>query len=108
MRDALLKKAGGLALNDKKEPEKIEERTGKAVAVAEATRTERIRDARLVYVERKTSLCKPVMLQNALLKHAAQLDEWQIKLVDNERLADIIIEIDNMPLTFFYTVCRPG
>jgi hypothetical protein len=94
---------GGLALSEKKEPEKIEERAGKAMAVAEATRTERIREARLIYIERKTSLCKPVMLQNALLKHATQLDEWQIKLVDSERLADIIIEVDNMPLTFFYT-----
>jgi len=93
----------GLALGDKKEAEKIEERAGKAVAVAEATRTERIREARLIYIERKTSLCKPVMLQNALLKHAPQLDEWQVKLVDNERLADIVIEIDNMPMTFFYT-----
>lgn len=95
--------AGGLSLSDKKEPEKIEERAGKAVAVAEATRTERIRDARLIYIERKTSLCKPVMLQNALLKHAAQLDEWQVKLVDSEHLADIVVEIDNMPMTFFYT-----
>lgn len=96
--------AGGMALNaEKKEPEKIEERAGKAAAVAEVTRTERIREARLMYVERKTSLCKPVMLQNALLKHAAQLDEWQVKLVDNEKLADLIVEIDQMPLTFFYT-----
>lgn len=95
---------GGLALtSEKKEPEKIADRTGKAVAVAEATRTERMREARLVYIVRKTSLCKPVMLQNALMKHSAQLDEWNVKLVDNERLADIVVEIDHLTLTFFYT-----
>ena len=96
--------AGGLALNEvQKEPEKIEDRQGRAVAVADASRTERIREARLMYVERKTNLCKPVMLQNALFKHAARLDEWNIKLVDNPATADIIVDVDNMPMTFFYT-----
>jgi hypothetical protein len=96
--------ANGLALGDKpQEAEKIEERSGKAVAVAAATRNERIREARLVYVRTKTSLCKPVMLQNELLKHAAQLDEWEIKIVEGEHLADIVIEVDYMPMTFFYT-----
>lgn len=95
---------GGLALSgEKKEPEKIADRAGRAVAVAETSRSERMREARLVYIVRKTSLCKPVMLQNALLKYSAQLDEWNVKLVDNERLADIVIEIDNMTLTFYYT-----
>ena len=96
--------AGGLALGEsKKEPEKIEERQGRAVAVAEASRVQRIREARLLYVERRTSLCKPVMLQNALLKYATQLDEWNVKLVDELSVADIVVEIDNMPMTFFYT-----
>ncbi|MBS1790374.1 MAG: trypsin-like peptidase domain-containing protein [Acidobacteria bacterium] len=95
---------GGLALSGEvKEPTKIAERSGKAVGAAEATRAERIREARLVYIVRKTSLCKPVMLQNALMKYSAQLDEWNVKLVDNERLADIVVEIDNMTLTFYYT-----
>lgn len=95
---------GGLALStEKKEPTKIADRTGRAVGVAEASRTERIREARLLYIVRKTSLCKPVMLQNSLMKYAAQLDEWNVKLVDNERLADIVVEIDNMTLTFYYT-----
>ncbi|MGH9803037.1 MAG: S1C family serine protease, partial [Blastocatellia bacterium] len=95
---------GGMALSEeKKEPTKIADRKGKAVAVAEASRTDRIREARLVYISRKTSLCKPVMLQNALLKHAAQLDEWNVKIVDNESLADIVVEVDNMTLTFYYT-----
>lgn len=96
---------GGLALSDdkKKEPEKIEDRTGKAAAVANSTRAERVREARLIYIVRKTSLCKPVMLQNALMKYTAQLDEWNVKLVDEERLADIMVEIDNMTMTFYYT-----
>jgi S1-C subfamily serine protease len=96
--------AGGLALSkDKKEPEKIEDRTGKAVAVAGSTRAERARQARLIYIERKTSLCKPVMLQTAMMKYVDQLDEWNVKLVDEERLADIVVEIDNMAMTFYYT-----
>jgi len=95
---------GGLSLSQgKKEPEKIEDRTGKASAAVNSTRVERVREARLIYIVRKTSLCKPVMLQNALMKHSAQLDEWNVKLVDEERLADLIIEIDNMTLTFYFT-----
>ncbi|HWQ33079.1 MAG TPA: serine protease [Blastocatellia bacterium] len=95
---------GGLALGQKPpEKEKIEDRTGKAVAVAEANRTERIKEARLIFVQSRTALCKPVMLQNELLKAAAQLDEWQIKIVEDVMLADIVIEVDYMPLTFFYT-----
>jgi hypothetical protein len=96
--------AGGLALTEKpKEPEKIEERTGKAVAVVESSRTERVREARLVYVEHNTRLCKPIMLQNALFKYATQLDEWQVKLVDNRSVADVIVELDHMPMTFYFT-----
>jgi len=65
--------------------------------------TARPRQEQNVYIKTTTSLCKPVILHNELLKFALQLDKLQLKLVNEERLADIIIRIDYMPMTFFYT-----
>lgn len=95
--------ASGLPLGNKAAEAKIEDRSGKAAAVANVTRNERLRDVRLLYVYSRTDLCRPVMLHNELIKHAEKLDEWEVKIVEEERLADIIVTVDNMPMTFFYT-----
>jgi hypothetical protein len=71
--------------------------------VAQAGRGGPADKARLIYVEIRTSLCKPVMLHNALLKYAPQLDEWRLKVVDELRLADLVVTVEHLPMTFYYT-----
>jgi hypothetical protein len=92
--------SSGLTLGTAGQEKTAERRVGETEQAGQGKRAE---EARLIYVEIRTSLCKPVMLHNALLKYAPQLDEWRLKITDDARRAGITVTVEHIPMTFFYT-----
>ncbi|HYO63067.1 MAG TPA: hypothetical protein VER08_05360, partial [Pyrinomonadaceae bacterium] len=76
-----------------------------SVVVRETDPAKLFAGSRTLYVTSRSSLFRPVQLVNELRKRR-ELTDWNLSLVDERGVADLILEIDHVPLTweFNYSV----
>ncbi|HEV2764096.1 MAG TPA: serine protease [Pyrinomonadaceae bacterium] len=76
-----------------------------SVVVRETDPAKLLVGSRTLYVTSRSSLFRPVQLVNELRKRR-ELSDWNLSLVDERGVADLILEIDHVPLTweFNYSV----
>lgn len=58
--------------------------------------------SKTIYVATRTNFFKPEQLINELKKRA-ELDSWGLSFVDDERVADLILTLDHVVLTYKFT-----
>ncbi|HYP52967.1 MAG TPA: serine protease [Pyrinomonadaceae bacterium] len=76
-----------------------------SVVVRETDPAKLLVGSRTLYVTSRSNLFRPVQLVNELRKRR-ELTDWNLSLVDEREVADLILEIDHVPLTweFNYSV----
>ena len=76
-----------------------------SVVVRETDPARLLVGSRTLYVTSRSTLFKPVQLVNELRKRR-ELTDWNLSLVDERGVADLILEVDHVPLTweFNYSV----
>ena len=76
-----------------------------SVVVRETDPARLLVGSRTLHVTSRSTLFKPVQLVNELRKRR-ELTDWNLSLVDERGVADLILEVDHVPLTweFNYTV----
>jgi hypothetical protein len=58
--------------------------------------------SKTIYVTTETDFFTPEHLVNALKKRA-QMDQWGLVFVDDQRVADLVLTLDHVPLTWKFT-----
>lgn len=79
-----------------------------SVVVRETDPAKIFAGSRTLYVTSRSTLFKPVQLVNELRKRR-ELADWNLSLVNEREVADLVLEIDHVPLTweFNYSVRHP-
>lgn len=70
-----------------------------SVVIRETNPAKLLTASRTLYVTSRSSMFRPVQLVNELRKRH-ELTDWNLSLVDESEVADLILEIDHIPLTW--------